>query len=152
MTPEFLPDMLVVNGRSVYSPKAAHARLAGYKPLSPDWPVDQPDGKHYERTGKLEADGVDGWRWQHILVDDPTPPPRTFVTADLVEALMAEGVWEQARAWIDSKGLLDLVLVTKEFDEDNENFQAGKTALQSALGWTASDVEELLAKCVKEGC
>ena len=47
--------------------------------------------------------------------------------------------------------MLDLVLATKEFDETNENFQAGKAALQAALGWTDEEVEELLAKCVKEG-
>ena len=64
---------------------------------------------------------------------------------------MEEGVWEQARAWIVERGMLDLVLATAEFTEDNANFQAGKTSLQSALGWTDEEVEELLSKCVKEG-
>ena len=151
MTPEFAPDVLVINGRKVYNPKAIHCKIAGYLPLSPDRPVDPPQGKHYERTDKIEANGDEGWRWAYALVDDPPPPPRVFVTADLVEALMSEGVWEQARAWIVEQGMLDLVLATKEFDENNENFQAGKTALQTALGWSDADVEELLAKCVKEG-
>jgi hypothetical protein len=151
MTPEFAPDVLVINGRKVYGPKAVHCKIAGYLPLSPDSPVDPPQGKHYERTDKIEANGADGYRWTYRLVDDPPPPPRVFVTADLVEALMAEGIWENVRAWIESKGLLDLVLATKEFDEENENFKAGRTALQQALGWTDEDVEELLSKCVKEG-
>lgn len=151
MTPEFAPDVLVINGRKVYNPKAVHCKIAGYLPLSPDWPVDPPQGKHYERTDKIEANGVDGYRWTYRLVDDPPPPPRVFVTADLVEALMAEGIWTDVRSWIETQGLLDLVLATKEFDEDNENFKAGKAALQTALGWTDEDVEELLAKCVKEG-
>ena len=151
MTPEFGPDALVIDGRTILAPKAAHYARAGYLPLSPDWPVDPPEGKHYERTGTIEPDGADGYRWAYRLVDDPPPPPRVFETADLVEALMEEGVWEQARAWIVEQGLLDLVLATKEFDEENANFQAGKEALQSALGWTDAEVEELLAKCVKEG-
>lgn len=151
MTPEFAPDVLVINGRKVYNPKAVHCKIAGYLPLSPDWPVDPPQGKHYERTGKIEPDGADGYRWTYRLVDDPPPPPRVFVTADLVEALMAEGIWTDVRSWIETQGLLDLVLATKEFDEDNENFKAGRTALQTALGWTDEEVEELLAKCVKEG-
>lgn len=151
MTPEFAPDVLVINGRKVYNPKAVHCKIAGYLPLSPERPVDPPEGKHYERTDKIESDGADGYRWTYRLVDDPPPPPRVFVTADLVEALMAEGIWENVRAWIESKGLLDLVLATKEFDENNENFKAGRTALQQALGWTDEDVEELLSKCVKEG-
>lgn len=151
MTPEYAPDVLEINGRKVYNPKAVHCKIAGYLPLSPDWPIDPPEGKHYERTGTIEPDGADGYRWQYRLVDDPPPPPRVFVTADLVEALMEEGVWETARAWIVEQGMLDLVLATKEFDETNANFQAGKAALQSALGWTDAEVEELLAKCVKEG-
>lgn len=151
MTPEFGPDALVIDGRTILAPKAAHYARAGYLPLSPDWPVDQPEGKHYERTDKIESDGAGGYRWTYRLVDDPPPPPRVFETADLVEALMEEGVWDTARSWIVGQGMLDLVLVTKEFDETNENFQAGKAALQETLGWTDAEVEELLAKCVKEG-
>lgn len=150
MTPEYAPDVLEINGRKVYNPKAVHCKIAGYLPLSPDWPVDPPEGKHYERTDKIERDG-DGYKWVYALVDNPPPPPRTFVTADLVEALMAEGIYQQVRDWIVEQGMLDLVLATKEFDENNENFKAGKTALQTALGWTDEEVEELLAQCVKEG-
>lgn len=151
MTPEYAPDVLEINGRKVYNPKAVHCKIAGYLPLSPDWPVDPPEGKHYQRTDKIEPDGADGYRWVYRLVDDPPPPPRVFETADLVEALMEEGVWDTARAWIVKEGMLDLVLATKEFDETNANFQAGRAALQEALGWTDEEVEELLAKCVKEG-
>ena len=151
MTPEFGPDALIIDGRTILAPKAAHYARAGYLPLSPDYHVDPPGGKHYERTGTIEPDGADGYRWEYRLVDDPPPPPRVFETADLVEALMEEGVWETARAWIVEQGMLDLVLVTKEFDEENANFAAGRAALQEALGWTDAEVEELLAKCVKEG-
>ena len=150
MTPEFGPDALVIDGRTILAPKAPHYLAAGYKPLRYEMPVDPPQGKHYERTGTIEPDGAGGYRWVYRLVDDPPPPPRVFETADLVEALMEEGVWETARAWIVERGLLDLVLATKEFDETNANFQAGRAALQSALGWTDAEVEELLAKCVKE--
>ena len=150
MTPEFGPDALVIDGRTILAPKAPHYLAAGYKPLRDEVPVDPPEGKHYQRTDKIEPDGADGYRWAYRLVDDPPPPPRVFETADLVEALMAEGVWEQARAWIVEQGMLDLVLATKEFDETNLNFAAGRAALQTALGWTDAEVEELLAKCVKE--
>ena len=151
MKPIFAPAVFRYNGKDYWHPEKEDFALVGYLPLSPDRPVDPPEGKHYERTGTIEPDGAGGYRWAYRLVDDPPPPPRVFVTADLVEQLMAAGVWAQARAWIDSQGLLDLVLATKEFDEENENFQAGKTALQAALGWTDEDVEELLSKCVKEG-
>ena len=151
MKPVFAPAVFRYNGKDYWHPEKEDFALVGYLPLSPDWPVDPPEGKHYERTDKIEADGADGYKWVYALVDDPPPPPRVFVTADLVEALMAEGIWTDVRSWIEAQGLLDLVLATKEFDENNENFKAGKTALQAALGWTDEEVEELLSKCVKEG-
>jgi hypothetical protein len=151
MRPVYAPAVFRYNGKDYWHPEKEDFALVGYLPLSPDWPVDPPQGKHYERTDKIESDGADGYRWTYRLVDNPPPPPRVFVTADLVEALMAEGIWTDVRSWIETQGLLDLVLATNEFDETNETFQAGKTALQTALGWTDEEVEELLAKCVKEG-
>ena len=152
---EYGPDTLTIDGRKVYNPQAVHYRIAGYLPVIDEMPETPPaEGWHYEPRGwelRPDSSAPSGVYRVYVEVQDPPPPPRVFVTADLVEALMAEGVWEQARAWIVEQGMLDLVLATKEFDETNENFQAGKTALQTALGWTDADVEELLAKCVKEG-
>ena len=66
-----------------------------------------------------------------------------------LEVLMEEGYWEAARAWIVEQGLLDLVLATKEFDETNANFVAGRAALQQALGLTDAQIEELLARAAE---
>lgn len=139
-----------VEYKTVVHPSEEEAALAGYKRLYDNNPGLHEEGKHWEKTGRI-ADADTYYFWEYVLVDDPPPPPRTFVTADLVEALMAEGIYQQVRDWIVEHGMLDLVLATKEFDENNENFQAGKAALQTALGWTDEEVEELLAKCVKEG-
>ena len=81
--------------------------------------------------------------------DATNTPYRTFQTADLVKVLMEEGYWEAARAWIVEHGLLDLVLATKEFDETNANFVAGRTALQEAIGLTDEQIEELLARAAE---
>ena len=152
---EYGPDTLTINGRKVYNPQAVHYRIAGYLPVVDVMPPydTTPEGKHWEPRGwKIEPESAtaDMIVRVYVAVDDPPPPPRVFVTADLVEALMAEGIWTDVRSWIEAQGLLDLVLATKEFDENNENFQAGKATLQQALGWTDEEVEELLAKCVKE--
>lgn len=145
----FAPKTLVVDGRLVSNPTRAMYRAAGWK-VYVDLPASKsaPQGMHWERDGWLDLPDMIRPRWR--LATDAAPAPRVFVTADLVEQLMQSGVWEQARAWIVEKGMLDLVLATKEFDETNENFAAGRAALQSALGWTDEEVEELLAKCVKE--
>ena len=81
--------------------------------------------------------------------DATNTPYRTFQTADLVKVLMEEGYWEAARAWVVEHGLLDLVLATKEFDETNANFVAGRAALQEALGLTDEQIEELLARAAE---
>jgi len=149
-TPDYAPNAFHFNGRDYLHPTAEDYHAAGFiDVLNNPAPSDAPQGQHYEFRSYEVADGA--IRRTYALVDDPPPPPRVFVTADLVEALMAEGIYQQVRDWIVEQGMLDLVLATKEFDENNANFQAGKTALQSALGWTDAEVEELLAKCVKEG-
>lgn len=151
MTPEFAPDVLEINGRKVYNPKAVHCKIAGYLPLSPDAPVNPPQGKHYERTDKIEADGADGYRWTYRLVDDPPPPPREFSKLKVVAALTSAGVWPQVKAYIEQNGLYDLYLAAQDFREDNPYFLQGLTALKPVVGWTDEQVEALLAQCVKEG-
>lgn len=129
-------------------PSEAECNARGYYRLGSMKPTEPPQGKHWKFERFAVEDNLVVAKF--AAVDDPPAPPRVFVTADLVEALLAEGIWEQVRAWIVERGLLDLVLVTKEFEETNENFAAGRAALQEALGWTDEEVEELLAKCVKE--
>lgn len=136
-------------------PTADDYRDMGYADVVDEVPSDPaPEGHHWEARG-WEIDHIrdimDILRRVYVAVEDPPAPPRVFETADLVEALMAEGIYQQVHDWVVEKGLLDLVLATKEFDETNANFQAGKAAIQEALGWTDEEVEELLAKCVKEG-
>ena len=149
MTPEFAPDVLVIDGRKVYGPKAVHCRIAGYLPLIDERPMDPPEGKHYERTGKIEPDGASGYRWVYMLVDNPPPAPRTFSKLKVVAALTSAGVWPQVKAWIEQAGLYDLYLAAQDFAEDNEYFAQGLAALKPVVGWTDEQVEELLAQCVK---
>ena len=135
------------DGSVVVNPKEADLLAAGYLPVVDERP--ETDDAHVAvPTGWEESEG--SIRRTYEIRERPPRPPRVFVTADLVEALMAEGIWEQARAWIVDQGMLDLVLATKEFTEDNKNFRSGRAALQTALGWTDAEVEELLARCVKE--
>lgn len=78
------------------------------------------------------------------------PASRTFVTADVIEALMKAGIWPQVRAFIEEKGMLDMVLATKEFRADDPNFTGPRDALKELLGWTDGQVEAVLSASVKE--
>ena len=71
---------------------------------------------------------------------------KVYSTSDIIYALMTRGVYERCRAWIAEQGLLGLVLATKEFTDDLENFEAIKTGLQQLLGWTDEQVADVLAE------
>jgi hypothetical protein len=140
----FAPAAFVDKHRVYHpSPTEADYLAAGWKRYIDAAPSDPaPDGYHYERDGYDETADTIAVRWHAVA--NPPPPPRTFQTADLVEVLMAEGYWDAARAWIVEHGILDLVLATKEFDETNANFAAGRAALQEALGLTDEQIEAIL--------
>ena len=155
MTPEFGPDALVIDGRTILAPKAAHYARAGYLPLSPDWPVDPPQGMHYERTGTIEPDGAGGYRWQYRLVDDPPPPPRTFSKLKLYAVLSAANLWDALKAWLEAQTYEGMNAWTafslaQELTEDHPMVAAWFSAAKTALDVDDATAEELLAKCVKE--
>lgn len=150
-TPEYAPDALVIDGHTILAPKAVHYRAAGYLPLSYEYPVDPPEGKHYERTDKIEPNGDGGYRWVYALVDDPPPAPRVFSKLKCVAALMEAGVWQEVKGYIEGAGLYDLYIAAQDFREDNPYFVSGKAQLMASLGWTEEQAEALLAKCVIGG-
>ena len=146
MKPVFAPAAFRYNGKDYWHPEKEDFALIGLLPLSPDRPVDPPQGKHYERTDKIEANGADGWRWTYRLVDDPPPPPKVYSVNEAIYALMKRNVYEQCRQWMEQAGLRDLVLTTETFTEDMENFETIKNGLQQLLGYTDGQVAEVLAE------
>ena len=138
--------------KTVLHPSDAEKELMGYKRLYDNNPGLHEQGKHYERTDKIEADGADGYRWVYALVDDPPPPQRTFDKYLLVDALMKAGAWERVKAWLQSMpDAYDRAVMAPDISEDEPLLADGIAAAKEAFGWTDADVEELLAKCVKEG-
>ena len=123
----------------------------GYLPLSYDYPVDPPEGKHYERTDKIEQNGDDGYRWVYTLVDNPPSAPRVFSKLKCVAALMEAGVWQEVKNYIEGAGLYDLYLAAQDFREDNQYFVSGKAQLMTSRGWTEEQAEALLSQCVTGG-
>lgn len=134
------------DGRTIVNPTAEqYATLCNAYPKGEDAPLPEPlDGKVVEYGGYALGDDH-LWHKQWVLVDAPPPPPRTFSKYRLVAALMTANVWPQVKAWIEGEpGAYDLYLAAQDFREDNEYFTQGKTALQTALGWTDEQVEAVL--------
>ena len=123
------------------TPTEAEYNAAGWYRLAIQ-PPDPPEGKVVTATRFVVRD--------NLLVADYTygdapPRVRVFCVADLIEAMMQKGIWAEARAWIEAEGLLDLVLSTKEIQEDYPTFATARAALQEALGATDEEVEEILS-------
>ena len=159
MTPEFAPDVLEINGRKVYNPKAVHCKIAGYLPLSPDWPVDPPEGKHYERTDKIERDG-DGYRWVYALVDNPPPPPRRWTRLSIKTALATAGILDAAKAFLSAseiatgytawEALTDCDYIEEGFG-GAEAWSALLDGAAVALGKTREEIDAFLDAIPTEG-
>ena len=159
MTPEFAPDVLEINGRKVYNPKAVHCKIAGYLPLSPDWPVDPPEGKHWERTDKIERDG-DGYKWVYVLVDNPPPPPRRWTRLSIKTALAQAGILppvygflqtvEIANGYMAWEALSDCDYVEEGYP-DAEKWNALLDGAAVALGKTREEIDAFLDAIPTEG-
>lgn len=138
--------IVTIDGRTIVNPAAEqYATLRDAYPKGEDAPMPEPqEGKVIEYGGYALGESDHLWHKQLVLVDAPSPPPRTFSKLRIVAALTKAGVWTQVKAYIESAGLYDLYLAAQDFREDNEYFTQGKTALQTALGWTDAQVEDVL--------
>lgn len=120
--------------------------------ITPDDGMALTDGSTYTKGSVYLAHSADASRWREIPEgevppqDDRPNPPRTFSKLRIVASLTDAGVWPQVKQYIEQAGLYDLYLAAQDFAEDNEYFAQGKTALQSALGWTDAQVEAVLAQ------
>ena len=139
-------DPATIDGRKVVHPSAAmYATIGAYQLADPMPPAPTPpEGKVAVFDGYEVQNGE--WVQKYRYDDAPPPPPKVYSTADAIEVLMKEEVWPQCRAWIEEQGLLDLVLVTKEFSSDLENFDLVVGGLQQLLGWSDEKVSEVLAE------
>jgi hypothetical protein len=147
------PRAFMLRGAMVTNPKAEHFAalneerakqgLPRYYPISDDPAPTPPEGKVVRFNGYAV---VAGWiAPQYSFEDAPPPPPRTFSKLRIVAALTTAGLWDSVKQLLIERGLYDLFLAAQDFREDNEYFENGKAALQTALGWTDEQVEEVLA-------
>lgn len=103
MKPVFAPGAFNFEGHDYIHPTAEDYARIGYKSLRDKMPVDPPEGKHYERTDKIEADGASGYRWQYALVDNPPAPPRRWTRLSIKTALAQAEMLDEAKAFLANK-------------------------------------------------
>jgi hypothetical protein len=102
---------------------------------------------------------VRGWeladgavRRVYATVQDPPPPQPVYDRYKLVCALEAANLLLPFVQFLESDPVLKIKWDSaQQLDYDDNVLTDGIAALKTALGWTDAEVEELLAKCVKEG-
>lgn len=146
------PRAFMLHGAMVTNPKAEHFAVLNVEREKKGLPpylhiVDErpsTDAEHYAVATGWTRDG-DTWRRVYEVRELPPPPPRTFSKLRIVAALTTAGVWGSVKQLLIERGFYDLFLAAQNFAEDNEYFSQGKSALQTALGWTDAQVEQVLA-------
>ena len=152
------PRAFMLHGAMVTNPKAEHFAALNEERAKQGLPpylsvVDErpsTDATHYAVATGWTRDG-DTWRRVYEVRELPPPPPRTFSKLRIVAALTTAGVWDAVKQLLIERSFYDLFLAAQDFREDNEYFAQGKTVLQTALGWTDEQVEQILTTSVKEG-
>ena len=153
MKPVFAPAAFNYNGKDYIHPEKEDFALIGYLPLSYEMPVDPPEGKHYERTDKIESDGANGYRWQYALVDDPPAPPRRWTRLSIKTALAQAGMLDAARQFLSSteiatgytawEALTDCDYIEEGFG-GAEAWNALLNGAAQALGKTRAEIDAFL--------
>lgn len=147
--------------RVAIHPSAEDKTLAGYLPLSSNRPVDPaPEGKHYERTGKIELNGENGYRWVYALVDDPPPPPRRWSRLSIKTALATAEMLGEARSYLSNteiargytawEALTDCDYIEEGYP-NTEKWNALLDGAAQALGKTRAEVDAFLDAIPREG-
>lgn len=160
MRPIFAPAAFNYNGKDYIHPEKEDFALIGYLPLSPDYPVDQPQGKHYVQTDKIESDGANGYRWQYILVDDPPDPPRRWTRLSIKNALADAHLLPAAKQFLAEFEMKPDYSALESFGDCNyieENYGGAEAwnalldGAAQALGKTREEIDAFLDAIPTEG-
>lgn len=127
----------------------------GYAPSDP-----APDGKHWERTDKIEPNGDDGYKWVYTLVDNPPPPPRRWTRLSVKCALADAHLLPAAQSYLTEllvkpdypawAALSDCDYIEEGFGGD-EAWNALLDGAANALGKTREEIDAFLDDIPTEG-
>ena len=156
---EYGPDMLVIEGRKVYGPKAVHYRIAGYLPVDTAAPSEPPrEGYHYTPDGWEARDGAIRRVWREEA--NPPPPPRRWTRLSIKTALAQAGILppvygflqtvEIANGYMAWEALSDCDYVEEGYP-NAEAWNALLDGAAQALGKTREEIDAFLANIPTEG-
>ena len=115
-------------------------------------PAPEPrEGYHYEAryaydSAEAPTRVVRSW----AEVEDPPPPPRSLSKRKLYRALVAAGIWEGAKSYMEGAGCWEDWQYATTLDEDDPLIVSAVAALKAQLGLTDEQVEAILAASVAE--
>ena len=146
--------------RYVQQPAAADWAQAGYLRLYNADPGPHEQGRRWQKTGRIVA-ATDHYVWEHVLVDDPPPPPRVFSKLRLELALFRAGLLPAVDAFIDAQTITNgqgetmplrrAYSTALTFAEDNEYFAPFLAAVKTTLGIDDATAEAILSASVEGG-
>lgn len=114
-------------------PTAADYAQMGWLPLVDSVMPTPPEGKHWERNGKIYS-FEDGYAWDYELVDNPPPPPRRWSSLAIKRVLDPRGSWDQIKGLLEAAGVYDDFLMADYIAEDDEAFLAARAEAVKLYG------------------
>lgn len=144
----------------VQQPAAAEWAQAGYLRLYNADPGPHEQGRSWQKTGRIVT-ATDHYVWEHVLADDPPPPPRVFSKLKLELALFKAGLLPAVDSFIDAQTITNekgetmplrrAYSTALTFAEDNEYFAPFLSAVKTALGIDDATAEAILSASVEGG-
>ena len=141
------------------NPTAADYAQMGWLPLVDSVMPTPPEGKHWERNGKIYS-FEDGYAWDYELVDNPPPPPRRWTRLSVKCALADAHLLPAAQSYLTEllvkpdypawAALSDCDYIEEGFGGD-EAWNALLDGAAVALGKTREEIDAFLAAIPTEG-
>ena len=129
----YAPDALIIDGRTILSPKATHYLAAGYLPIEDAPPSEPPaEGYHWEARGWEAQEGA--IRRVYAEVENPPPAPRRWSSLAIKRVLEARGSWAEVKAMLEAANAYDDFLMADYIAEDDEAFLAARAEAVKLYG------------------
>jgi hypothetical protein len=158
MKPIYAPATFRYNGKDYWHPEKEDFAQVGYLPLEDSVMPTPPEGKRWERNGKIYSH-ESGYAWDYELVDNPPPPPRRWTRLSIKTALAQAGMLDAARQFLSAseiatgytawEALTDCDYIEEGYP-DAKKWSALLDGAAQALGKTREEIDAFLTNIPTE--